>query len=194
MEELKKELDSLKQVATKTIFSLFQEAGLKKFDFVDSHRRLTVSGDFENPQVMFVNDDKTTEDIKTFSVRDLGALIEHLKKILPTYQIKKTIYEVLAEQPIKPLDLPYFFYPDHGDTYRVLNITTEPYRIELYTPFYDEEKYEAHKYLSVWDITDADFLNRLYEVILQRLDADNFSMVPTEKKDEEVRRILDLFK
>ena len=49
MEELKKELDSLKQVATKTIFSLFQEAGLKKFDFVDSHRRLTVSGDFENP-------------------------------------------------------------------------------------------------------------------------------------------------
>lgn len=190
MEDLLKELDSVKQIAAKSIYTLFKEAGCKTYKFVDSDRKLTVSGDFENPVVNFVNADNTTEPVTAYSVRDLDALIGHLRKNLPTFKVKQAIYQLLVEQPVKPLDLPYLFYQDLDDTYRVLTINSDPFQIELYTPFYDEEKYENFKYLSVWDISDADFLNNLYDMVVKRLDADNFNMIATETKDAEVEKAI----
>ena len=190
MEDLLKELESVKQAAAKSIYSLFKEAGCKTYKFVDSDRKLTVSGDFENPVVNFVNADNTTESVTEHSVRDLDALIGHLRKNLPTFKIKQAIHQLLVEQPVKPLDLPYLFFQDQEDTYRVLTINSDPFQIELFTPFYDEEKYENFTFLSVWDINDIDFLNKLYEVVVQRLDADNFSMIPTETKDAEVEKAI----
>ena len=102
MEDLLKELESVKQAAAKSIYSLFKEAGCKPYKFVDSDRKLTVSGDFENPVVNFVNADNTTESVTEHSVRDLDALIGHLRKNLPTFYIIQAIPELLVEPPVKP--------------------------------------------------------------------------------------------